>query len=143
MADELAYLRFPSIRGDAVAFVADDDVWLAPASGGAARRLTADRAPAANAKLSPDGTFVAYTSRRDGAPEVYVVGTDGGELRRLTYFGDAFTQAIGWSDDGRVLAVSAVGEPFRSRTWGYALATEAGETERLGYGPITGLARGP
>ena len=24
-----AYLRFPSIRGDRVAFVAEDDVWLA------------------------------------------------------------------------------------------------------------------
>ena len=143
MSDEPAYLRFPSVHGDTVAFVADDDVWLAPAAGGTARRLTADHAPAAGPKLSGDGALLAYTSRRDGAPEVYLVGTDGGPVRRRTYFGDTATRVIGWTDDGRVLAISAAGEPFRSRTWVYALSAGGEVTERLGYGPITGLARGP
>jgi tricorn protease len=141
--DELCYLRFPSLRGNLVAFVADDDVWLAPAAGGDARRLTTDRAPAAHTNLSPDGTLLAYTSTRDGVPEVYVVGTEGSELRRISYFGDAFTRVIGWTGDGRVLAISAAGEPFRSRTWAYALPAEGGLAERLGYGPITSLTRGP
>jgi len=175
MADQHAYLRFPSIRGDTVAFVADDDIWLGQASGGTARRLTTDHAPAADPKLSADGSLIAYASRRDGAPEVYLAGTGvaatgaapvggdlagdgnlagggaagggaaGGEVRRLTYFGDMYTRVIGWTDDNRVLAISAAGQPFRSRTWAYAIPADGGgaAAERLGYGPVTRLARGP
>ena len=36
------YLRFPHIHDDLLAFVAEDDVWLAPADGGRAWRLTSD-----------------------------------------------------------------------------------------------------
>lgn len=125
-----------------LALVADDDVWLAPAEGGRARRLTVDRAPVAFPRLSPDGTLVAFTSRRDGLPEVYLVSAEGGEERRLSYFGDPFTWTLGWTEDGRILAVSAAGEPFRSRTWAYALSLEEGAKERLGYGPVTGIAWG-
>ncbi|HLI44310.1 MAG TPA: PDZ domain-containing protein [Acidimicrobiales bacterium] len=143
MPNELSYLRFPSVRGDLLAFVADDDVFLAPAAGGTARRLTADHAPASFTRLSPDGSLVAYTSQRDGLPEVLVVATDGTDLRRLTFLGDRFTRTIGWTDDGRVLAISAAGEPFRSRTWAYALPVDGSPGERLPYGPVTSVAPGP
>jgi tricorn protease len=138
-----AYLRSPSIRHDTLAFVADDDVWLAPSTGGTARRLTADHVPAAGARLSPDGAHLAYTGRRDGRPEAYVVGTDGGAVSRVTYWGDLFTRVIGWADDERVIAVSAAGEPFRSRTWAYAVPIAGGTPERLPYGPISALSHGP
>jgi tricorn protease len=138
-----AYLRFPSIRADLLAFIADDDVWVAPSAGGIARRLTSDRAPSSHPRLSPDGSLVAYTSTRDGAPEVFLVAIDGASdvPPRLTYLGDAFTRTIGWTEDGRVLAVSAASEPFRSRTWAYALPTDGSPGERLHYGPSTSLAR--
>jgi tricorn protease len=138
-----AYLRFPTMHGERVAFVAEDDVWLAELSGGRAWRLTADHAPVANARFSPDGTMVAFTSRRDGAPEVHVVGVDGGQAARLTHWGDANTRVIGWTGDGRVLAVSSTGEPFRSRTWAHAVSLDGGPAERMPYGPVTAVARGP
>lgn len=143
MPSQPSYLRFPAVRGDIVSFVADDDVWLVAKEGGTARRLSADRAPASYTRLSPDGRFVAYTSGRDGLAEVHLVSTEGSESRRLSYFGDRFTRTIGWSEDGRVLAVTSAGEPFRSRTWAYAISVEDGETERLPYGPVTSIARGP
>jgi Tol biopolymer transport system component len=34
--------------------------------------------------LSPDGNKIAFTSDRDGNPEIYVMNVDGGHLRRLT-----------------------------------------------------------
>ncbi len=139
---EPSYLRFPSIQGDLLAFVADDDLWLASSHGGTARRLTADRAPASFARISPDGEWVAYASRRDGPPELFVVATEGGDVRRLTYLSDDGTRPIGWTADGRILFVSAAGEPFRSRTWGYRVAVDGSELERLDFGPISGLARG-
>ncbi len=136
------YLRFPSLRGESVCFVADDDLFLARLGDTVARRLTADHAPARHPKLSPDGSLVAYTSRRDGVAEVFVVATDGSDQRRLTYLGDPSTTTIGWTDDGRVLVVSAAGQPFRSRTFAYAVSL-TGERERLGYGPVTAIDHGP
>ena len=124
------YLRFPSLFGDRVAFVAEDDIWLSPLGGESTRawRLTADAAPVAHARISPDGAHVAFTSRRDGAPEVTVVGTEPGAdpARRVTWWGDAFTRVIGWAADGRVLATSATGQPFRDDTWAYAVPLDGG-----------------
>lgn len=143
MTGDDAYLRFPSIRGDLIAFVAEDDVWLVPAEGGRAWRLTADSVPVAGVHLSPDGATVAFTSTRDGAPEVHVAPVDGGPSRRLSHWGDGFTRIAGWTPDGRVVASTAAGEPFRSRTWAWALPLDGGEPERLPYGPVTTLAFGP
>lgn len=139
---EPCYLRFPSIRSAAVTFVADDDVWLAPSTGGTARRLTADRAPASFTSLSPDGAWVAYASRRDGQPEVFLVSTEGEDVRRVTYLGDDGTHPIGWTAEGRVLFVSSAGEPFRSGTWGYSVELDGSGVERLPYGPLSGLSTG-
>ena len=49
------YLRFPHINGDLISFTADDDVWLAPADGGRAWRLTADRANVAGSFIERAG----------------------------------------------------------------------------------------
>jgi hypothetical protein len=38
--------------------------------------------------VSPDGRRVAFVSTRDGNPEIYEVGLEGGEARRLTKTGD-------------------------------------------------------
>jgi tricorn protease len=137
------YVRLPSVRGETLVFVADDDLWIGSPLGGLARRLTADHTPLNDPKLSPDGNSVAYAGRRDGLSEVYAVGTDGSPVRRLTYWGDTMTRVIGWADDDHVIAISAVGEPFASRTWAYAVPVAGGTPERLLYGPITGLAKGP
>ena len=140
---DTAYLRFPSIRGDRVAFVAEDDVWLASVDGGRAWRLTADSVPVAGARLSPDGATVAYTSTLDGAPEVHLGPVDGGPSRRLSFWGDPFTKVAGWLPDGRVVASTAVGEPFRSRVWAWALPPDGGEPERLPFGPATVVSTRP
>ena len=82
------YLRYPHIHGDLLAFVAGDEVWLAPAGGGRAWPLTADGTPVGYPRFSPDGTKIAWTSSRDSGPEVYLAGTDGGDPARLSYWGD-------------------------------------------------------
>ena len=79
------YLRYPHIHGDLVTFTAEDDVWLAPASGGRAWKLSADGASVSHPRFSPDGSRVAWTSWRDRDPEIYIVNVDGSEPRRLTY----------------------------------------------------------
>ena len=72
------YLRFPHIRGDVLAFAADDDIWLCPAAGGRAWRVSAEHAPVSHPRLSRDGAWLAWTSWRDGPPEVRLTATEGG-----------------------------------------------------------------
>ncbi|MHA6796703.1 S41 family peptidase [Pseudonocardia bannensis] len=138
-----SYLRFPHLHADSVVFVAEDDVWSAPLSGGRAYRLTADAVPAANPRLSPDGARVAWTSWREGAPEVFVADVEGGGARRLTYWGDPRTRTVGWTADGEVLAVTAAGQASARRSWAHAIPTAGGAPRRLDFGPVSDLALPP
>ena len=78
-----AYLRFPHLRGDTLVFVAEDDVWTAPVSGGRAYRLTADDVPVGTPRLSPDGSargvdVVRARARRRSSSPTRTVGPRGG-----------------------------------------------------------------
>jgi tricorn protease len=132
------YLRYPHIEDDLIAFVAEGDVWLVPAGGGRARRLTADGASASHPRLRGGG--IAWTSARDGAPEIYVGDLDGGTATRLTYWGDPNTRTVGWTADGEVLAVSAARQPFRFQRAAWALPADGGPARPLPYGQVNDLA---
>ena len=105
-----SYLRYPHLHGETLVFVAEDDVWTAPLHGGRAYRLTADGVPAAQPRISPDGSRVAWTSWRDGMPEAYLSDLDGGGARRLSYWADPRALTVGWTPAGEVLALSAAGQ---------------------------------
>ncbi|WP_130013183.1 S41 family peptidase [Serinicoccus sediminis] len=134
-----SYLRFPHLHGDLVTFVADDDVWLAPVTGGRAWRLTADRVPARSPRFSPDGTHVAYVSHRDGHPEVMVVELATGTARRLTWWGASTTMVLGWDAQGRVLVASNGGEVNVRHAEVKAVSLD-GAVERMPWGPAWGVA---
>ena len=146
MPEVAPYIRFPTLAGERLAFVADDDVFVAkvPAPGAFAEatRLTAGGMLVSRARLSPDGALVAFTGRRDGAAEAYVVPVEGGEVRRLTHLGDATTAVIGWTSgsEPEVLVTSAAGQPSTARTVGRAIPLSGGPGRVLPYGPLSGLA---
>ena len=75
--------------------------------GGSFTRLTFDAAQENDAAWSPDGTRIAFTSRRDGGnAEIYVMNADGSNQTRFTV--DAATdQQPTWSPDGARIAWSA------------------------------------
>ncbi|RZT83925.1 tricorn protease [Pseudonocardia sediminis] len=135
----MAHLRFPHLHGDTLVFTAEDDVWTAPLSGGRAYRLTADAVPVSTPRISPDGTRVAWASRRDGARETYVADVDGGGLRRLTYWGDPAGACAGWTPGGEVVALTS-NEDATTRRWAYAVPATGGAPRRLPYGPLAALA---
>jgi tricorn protease len=135
MATLTGYLRFPTIHDDTVVFVSEDDLWTVPASGGVARRLTANLAEVTRPRLSPDGELVAFISREEEHPEVWCMPASGGPARRLTYLGALTTAVIGWSPDGRILAVSGAGQPFRRWTMPMLIDPVTGAIERLPVGP--------
>ncbi|MEV5429066.1 S41 family peptidase [Streptomyces sp. NPDC052701] len=138
-----AYLRFPHVHGDLVAFTAEDDVWLAPLDGGRAWRVSADNVPVTHPRISPDGSTVAWTSTRDGAPEVHTAPVAGGPARRLTHWGSWRTQVRGWTPDGRVLAVTTHGQANLRRSWAHAVPLDGGPATALPYGWVGDVAYGP
>jgi tricorn protease len=134
------YLRFPHLHDDLLAFVAEDDVWLAPADGGRAWRLTSDGGQASHPRFSPDGAAIAWTSWRDGGiPEVYTADTDGGTAARRTYWGDTRTRVTGWTRHDEVLAITAAGQPTAQRTMAYAVPLGA-PPRLLPFGQVNDLA---
>jgi tricorn protease len=140
---QLAYFRYPHLHGDLVAFTAEDDVWVAPLDGGRAWRVSADNVPVNHPRISPDGTTVAWTSTRDGAPEVHVAPVDGGSAKRLTFWGSWRTQVRGWTPDGQVLALSTHGQASLRRSWARAVPLDGGPATTLPYGPVGDVAHGP
>ena len=134
------YLRYPHIHGDLLVFASEDDIWLAPAAGGRAWRLSAESAQVSYPRFSRDGARIAWTSWRDGNPEVHTADPEGSAASRLTYWGDARTRVTGWTRGGEVLAVSATGQPETYLTWAYAIPLEGAPPRRLPFGPVVDLA---
>jgi tricorn protease len=138
-----AYFRYPHVHGELVAFTAEDDVWIAPLDGGRAWRVSADNVPVHHPRISPDGTTVAWTSTRDGAPEVHVAPVDGGPSRRLTHWGSPRTAVRGWTADGRVLALATHDQASLRRSLARAVPLDGGPAETLPYGPVGHVVTGP
>ncbi|NUR66475.1 MAG: peptidase S41 [Streptomyces sp.] len=138
-----AYLRYPHLTGDLVAFTAEDDVWIAPLDGGRAWRVSTDNVPVSTPRISPDGTTVAWTSTRNGAPEVHIAPVDGGPAKRLTHWGSWRTQVRGWTPDGQVLALTTHGQASLRRSWAHAVPLDGGPSTVLPYGPVGAVAQGP
>jgi Tol biopolymer transport system component len=92
--DLIAFTRAADVRGAG-------DIWVIRANGTGVRRLTrtGDNADAA---WSPDGKLLAFTSRRSGNQDIYIMGADGRGLRRVTTRASAELDPT-WSPDGSQL----------------------------------------
>jgi len=137
-----AYLRQPTLHGDSVVFVSDDDLWRAPLSGGPAWRLTAGLGEVGTPCLSPDGHWLAFIGRDEQHAEVFVMPAAGGPSRRLSWLG-ADTAVRGWTPDGRILLCSNHGQPFLRNWHAFTLDVEGGEPQPLALGQVNHLAYGP
>jgi tricorn protease len=140
MSSEFRYYRHPTIAGDHIVFVMEDDLWSARLEGGTARRLTANPGVSTFPALAPDGKSVAFTGRDDGPAEVYVMDAEGGTPRRLTWMG-ANTQVVGWSSDGKnVLAATDWQQPFGGMMHIVAIPRIGGTPEAQNYGPARAIS---
>ena len=95
-------LRFPSLSPDGkqVAFTYRGDIWSYGLEEGRAQRVTDNEAFEGYAAFSPDGEWIAFSSKRSGNYDVYVVSAQGGIPRRLTFHsGDDLV--TGWGADGK------------------------------------------
>ena len=110
-APEGRLLRFPDIYKEKIAFMYGGDLWLASSAGGTARRITSHPGRELFPKFSPDGKWLAFTGQYDGNFNVYVMPSDGGQPKQLTFYqGQAqplsdrmgvLNQVIGWTPDSK------------------------------------------
>ena len=84
--EQAKMLRFPAIHGNTVVFSYAGDLYKVDINGGVATKLTNDPdGLELFARFSPDGKSIAFTGQYDGNTEVYVMPSEGGVPRRLTY----------------------------------------------------------
>jgi len=96
------YYRFPAIHGDTIVFTAEGDLWKVDVRGGQARRLTTHLDDETDSVISPDGKYLAFTARYEGASEAYVMPLDGGRPKRLTWVA-GMVKVVGWTPAGEVI----------------------------------------
>ena len=105
---EAAHERSVQVSNDGqrVVFVSNrsghDQLWIAPASGGAATQLTKTELEYVEGPhWSADGRYVAYTAAQDGRFDVWAVEVATGQLQRLT--DDGHSRSPSYSHDGHWL----------------------------------------
>ncbi len=143
MPAENGYYRQPTIFGNTIVFVSEDDLWVVSAEGGLARRLTTTPGAVAFPAFSPDGKWIAFTGREEGPLEIYVTEADGGAPRRLTWIGVSSLVA-GWNPDGRsILFASNWQQPFQGSLALHSVPVNGGVPKPLGLGPARAISFQP
>jgi tricorn protease len=137
------YYRYPTIAGDRIAFVCEDDLWSVGADGGTAVRLTVSFGSCSFPRFSPDGAWIAFTSTDEGHPEVYLMPSQGGKPQRLTFLGSTIASTVGWSGDGREIAfVANPGAWYPNETRAFLVPREGGTPRELPLGHAKTIAYG-
>ena len=91
--NEARLMRFPAIHDNQVVFSYAGNLYTVDPNGGTARKLTSSPGYEMFARFSPDGKNIAFTGQYDGNTEVYVMPSQGGDPKRVTY-----TATIGRDD---------------------------------------------
>ncbi len=81
-------------------------LWIIPAKGGKAKRVTDYFNDARQPVWSPDGKTLAYFSYREGGYDLWVMNPDGSEARKLTE-GSYDDREPAFSADGKTIAFSS------------------------------------
>jgi dipeptidyl aminopeptidase/acylaminoacyl peptidase len=140
---KIKFLSKPRISpdGQRVAFVVTiiderkheyrSSIWVAPTTGGEAKRFTSVTANAYSPCWSPDGSWLAFVSDREGEPadkdtqeqkeqgkdkpQIWLIPGDGGEAHQLTFMPHGASNPV-WSPDSRRLVFTAAVGPLDEET---------------------------
>ena len=110
------YYRHPTLNQQSLVFSAEGDLWKASTTGGQAMRLTTHSAEEIFPLLSNDGKLLAFTANYDGGMEIYVMPTNGGVPKQISFDnGRALPQA--WTADNKLIYSAPIQQgPLRSES---------------------------
>lgn len=132
-ADSVDLPRNPSISpaGEEVVFSWRGDLWKVASEGGLAERLSANPSSDLRSAYSPDGRWIAFNSRRDGALNVWRMSRSGSEIKQLT-FSDVGVVLGAYAPGGASLTVHGriEGDVYRASR-PYLVPGEGGPLRRL------------
>ena len=95
-------LREPTVSENSIVFVHANDLWKVDISGGDAIRMTSNIGSESKPHFSPDGSMIAFTGQYEGNSDVYIIPSDGGSPKRLTWH-PSTDEVTGWTPSGEVL----------------------------------------
>src|SRR4051812_32005138 len=111
--------------GKSVAMDLGGSLWIVPAAGGRAERITDLFNDARQPVWSPDGKTLAYFAYRDGGYDLWSIKPDGSDQKKLST-GAFDDRDPAWSPDGAKIAfASDRGEPGKAsyNIWTLEIAT--------------------
>lgn len=134
-------LRYPDINGNLVAFVYAGDIWTVDTGGGHARRLTSHPGIELFPKISPDGRWIAFSAEYSGNRQIWVMPSQGGTARQLTFYNSVGEMpprggfdhvVLDWTPDSRRILFRANRTAFGERNGRYfTVGLEGGFEESL------------
>ncbi len=132
-------MRYPDINKNLIAFVYAGDIWSVDANGGDARRLTSHPGMELFPKISPDGKWIAFSGEYSGSRQIYVMPSEGGTPRQLTFYnsvgmmpprGGFDDVPLDWTSDSKNILFRANRTPFGDRNGKYYIISVDGGMEK-------------
>jgi tricorn protease len=137
--DDARLMRFPDINNNLVAFVYAGDIWTVNSNGGEARRLTSHEGMELFPKISPDGNWIAFSAEYSGTRQVYIIPSEGGKSKQLTYYNSVGLMpprggfddiVLDWTPDSKNILIRANRTEFGERNGKYFLVNIEGGLEK-------------
>ncbi|UCE08025.1 MAG: PD40 domain-containing protein, partial [bacterium] len=107
------------------------DIWVVSVKNGAVRQLTSGKDNNNFPAWSPDGSKVAFTKRSYDELGIWVISSQGGEMKKITQDLFPFISSLCWSPDGSHLAFHTSSYTSDSLHNGIWLVSSEGENEYL------------
>lgn len=139
LLSESRLLRFPDIHDNQVVFVYAGDIYTVDKTGGTARQLTSHKGLELFPKISPDGQMIAFSAEYSGIRQIYVMPSNGGTPKQLTYYnsvngmpprGGYDYQVLGWTPDNKNVIFRANRLPWSKRMGNYYTISVDGGLEK-------------
>jgi len=143
--ENIRFAYHPSLSPDGkqIYFSYDGDIFSVPSTGGVATAVLSMGGEEDNARISPDGKLMAFSSDIQGNNDVYVVSLDGGKAVQLT-FHEAPDVPVGWSADSKYIYFESTRSSARKTTFRVAATGGTPELMFEGYfNTIVNLTENP
>lgn len=139
--EDARMMRYPDINGNLVTFVYAGDIWTVGIAGGTAKRVTSHAGIELFPKISPDGKWIAFSAEYSGSRQIWVMPSEGGTARQLTFYNSVGEMpprggfdhvVLDWSPDSRRILFRANRTSFGERNGRYfTVGVEGGFEEPL------------